>query len=252
MIRSIILAIVNSPVLFFGCFFLFRASLWWTLEALWRARTVPYGQVITRDFVAQLFHFFAVIPIVIYLLDRLFAYYALPQLQNIPLAVRVILYIFVSDFGYYWVHRLMHQEVLWRAHKWHHSPTYMYWLAGGRATVPQQFLVGITSVLAAPILYPAPWWVYTALVILDYLSVDWMHLNVPWGSRWLEWIFVTPRYHNIHHSSDPNHYNSNFGSMFSIWDHLFGTYVDPDTCDPKAMEFGIGESTNTVRLIAGI
>ncbi|MGO9418883.1 sterol desaturase family protein [Roseiarcus sp.] len=41
------------------------------------------------------------------------------------------------------MHRLMHTRHFWRFHKWHHSPTYMYWLAGCRATVQQQFPVGV-------------------------------------------------------------------------------------------------------------
>ena len=53
----------------------------------------------------------------------------------------------------------------------------------------------------------------TALVIFDYLLVDWMHLNVPWGARWIEGVFVTPRYHHIHHSSNLIHYNLNMGEF---------------------------------------
>jgi sterol desaturase/sphingolipid hydroxylase (fatty acid hydroxylase superfamily) len=253
MIRAIVIDIVNSPVLFFGCFFLLRASLWAVLEKLWYARTVPYRKVVANDFGAELFHVFLVIPIVVFLYDQLSTSHSLPQvLQNIPLAIRIALYILMTDFGYYWIHRLMHQEMLWRTHKWHHSPTYMYWLAGSRATIPQQFLVGAPYVLAAPILSGAPWWIYTALIMVDYLAVDWMHLNVRLGARWFEWVLVTPRYHNIHHSSDPNHYNSNFGNMFTVWDRIFRTFVDPETSDPEAIEFGIGEKPNPVRLIAGI
>jgi sterol desaturase/sphingolipid hydroxylase (fatty acid hydroxylase superfamily) len=253
MIRETVIYIVNSPVLFFGSFFLFRALVWTVFENLWRARTVPYKQVIAKDFGAELFHVFIVIPIVIFLYDQVFVTYSELQIfRNIPLAVRLVLFALLADLGYYWMHRLMHQEVLWRTHKWHHSPTYMYWLAGCRATIPQQFLVGFPNVLAAPILAPAPWWIYTAVVIVDYLAVDWMHLNLRWGARWVEWIFVTPRYHNIHHSSNPIHYNSNFGSYFTIWDRLFGTYVDPDTADLEAITFGIGEKPDPVRLIAGV
>ena len=253
MIRAIVIYIVNSPVLFFGCFFLFRATLWAVLENLWCARTVPYRKVVAKDLGAQLFHVFFVIPIVLFLYDQLFTSYSFPQeLQNIPLGIRIALCIVMTDFGYYWMHRLLHQEMLWRVHKWHHSPTYMYWLAGCRATIPQQFLVGVPYILTVPILYGAPWWIYTALIIVDYLGVDWMHLNVRLGARWLEWIIVTPRYHNIHHSSDPNHYNSNFGNMFTVWDRLFGTYVDPDNHNPETIAFGIDEKPNPVRLIAGI
>lgn len=110
----------------------------------------------------------------------------------------------------------------------------------------QQFLVGVPYILLAPVLVPAPWWVYTALVIFDYLLVDWMHRNVPWGARWIEGVFVTPRYHHIRHSANLNHYNL-------VWDRLSGTYLDPSTVrNTKELDFGIGEKANPVRLIAGL
>jgi sterol desaturase/sphingolipid hydroxylase (fatty acid hydroxylase superfamily) len=207
----------------------------------------------TKDFAAELFHVFLVIPIVLFLYDRVFANYASPPiLQDLPIVVRILLYIVIGDFGYYWIHRLMHTQMLWPAHKWHHSPTYMYWLAGCRATITQQFLVGVPYVLAAPVLFPSPWWVYTALVIFDYLIVDWMHLNVPWGTRWLEWLIVTPRYHRIHHSSNPGHYGRNMGDFLTLWDRLFGTYLDPDELKEKDLAFGLDDAPSPIRLIAGI
>jgi sterol desaturase/sphingolipid hydroxylase (fatty acid hydroxylase superfamily) len=253
MIKSILIYIVNSPVLFFGALFLFRACLWVISEHFWRARQVPYGRVALTDFGAELFHVFFVIPVVLFLFDRLFVNYSFPPfLQDIPIAARVVLFMLLWDFGYYWMHRLMHTETLWRTHKWHHSPTYMYWLAGCRSTIQHEFLVDVPFILAIPVLSPAPWWVFTALVIWDILTTDWMHLNVPWGSRRLEWLIVTPRYHHIHHSSNPAHYDKNLGDFLTIWDRLFGTYLDPDGLEEKDLSFGLGETPNPVRLIAGV
>ena len=80
-----------------------------------------------------------------------------------------------------------------------------------------------------------------------------MHLNVPWGARWIEGVFVTPRYHHIHHSANPIHYNLNLGDIFTVWDRLFGTYLDPSAVrNTNELDFGIGEKANPVRLIAGL
>jgi len=62
---------------------------------------------------------------------------------------------------------------------------------------------------------------------------------------------VTPRYHQIHHSSDPQHYRANLGSLLTIWDKIFGTYFDPNTVKEK-LRFGIGEKITPVRLVLGI
>ncbi len=39
----------------------------------------------------------------------------------------------------------------------------------------------------------------------------------------LRYFVVTPQSHRVHHSSDPSHYNSNFGIILTIWDRIFGT-----------------------------
>jgi sterol desaturase/sphingolipid hydroxylase (fatty acid hydroxylase superfamily) len=77
-----------------------------------------------------------------------------------------------------------------------------------------------------------------------------MHMNVTWRSNWLEWVFVTPRYHHIHHSDDPGHYTANLGSLLTIWDRMFGTYVNPE--EVEKLSFGIGELNSPVRLALGI
>jgi sterol desaturase/sphingolipid hydroxylase (fatty acid hydroxylase superfamily) len=77
----------------------------------------------------------------------------------VPLVLRVLCYLVVADFGHYWIHRLMHHERVWRIHKWHHAPDYMYWLMGVRTTLPQQVLVNLPYIFAYPFLALSPWWI---------------------------------------------------------------------------------------------
>jgi|SRR6516162_9115216 sterol desaturase/sphingolipid hydroxylase (fatty acid hydroxylase superfamily) len=259
MIRSTLIYIINSPVLFFGVLFLFRLCLWGVMENLWRARPVRYRQVAAKDFAAETFIQFVVFPSAIYLSYYLMnlVYRPFPQIieyhLNLPMILRLGIYFTLGDFCFYWAHRLMHTNIfLWRVHKWHHVPTYMYWLAGNRATIQHAFLLMTCFIVWAPILYRAQWWVYTALGIYSVLHNDWVHLNLRWRSRWLEWFIVMPRWHHIHHSSNPDHSCVNLGLAFTFWDRLFGTYVDPDTLERKEIAFGIGEKVSPVRLIAGL
>jgi sterol desaturase/sphingolipid hydroxylase (fatty acid hydroxylase superfamily) len=127
----------------------------------------------------------------------------------------------------------------------------MYWLGGVRATIPQQFLVNISYIVALPLLEISVWWLGTALVISNALQNDWMHLNVTWRSRWLELLVVTPRFHHIHHSDDPCHFVANLGNLFTLWDRLFGTYVDPETV-ARPLSFGIDTREHPVRLVLGV
>lgn len=41
--------------------------------------------------------------------------------------------------------------------------------------------------------------------------------------RWLRVVLVTPRMHWLHHSRWQPETNSNYASVFSVWDRLFGT-----------------------------
>lgn len=54
------------------------------------------------------------------------------------------------------------------------------------------------------------------------------------------------------HSENPAHYRSNLAALFPIWDHLFGTFVDPETVSPKDLVFGIGETVPSLRLAIGV
>ncbi|HEY4180572.1 MAG TPA: sterol desaturase family protein [Kofleriaceae bacterium] len=221
-------------------------------ELLRPARPMPYRAVILRDIAAFALYIGAFYPLA-GRLSALFVKYrplqVFKRFWHTPIALRIIVFYLVADFGSYWLHRLMHTRAVWRIHKWHHAPTYMYWFAGTRATIAQQFLFNLPVIFSLAIVGPAPQWFGLLLSVELIIRNDWMHMNVAWRSNWIEWIFVTPRYHAIHHSADPAH-RGNYGSLFSIWDRIFGTRIDPDTVTPT--EFGIGEPTHPARLFIGI
>jgi sterol desaturase/sphingolipid hydroxylase (fatty acid hydroxylase superfamily) len=221
-------------------------------ELVWPARPIPYRKVVLADSVSFLIYLVAVYPAALYLAGLLGGHVQFARwVLQWPLPVRVVLYYLIADLGSYVLHRLMHTKVLWRVHKWHHAPTHMYWFAGVRATVQQQFLFNLPYVVATPILAGAPPWIFQALVVELIVRNDWMHMNVSWRSHWLEWLVVTPRYHHIHHSADLPKHLGNFGSLFTIWDRLFGTRIDPDTITAP-LQFGTGEDDHAIRLIAGV
>ena len=230
---------------------LVRVLAWTALERRYQAFEIRYREVIAGDLVA-----FALVSAVFLgagVIDNWFSIRpTMPaSVMQLPGVLRFCLYLLLADFGHYWVHRLIHTPALWRVHKWHHSPTYMYWFAGLRASLPQQILINVPYVLASSVLdFSWPW---LSLLILTKNAVqnDWMHLNVRWGNRWLEWFIITPRYHHVHHSDKPEHYGANLAPLFPIWDHLFGTYVDPEIL-PEKPRFGIGEQLPLMRLVLGV
>jgi sterol desaturase/sphingolipid hydroxylase (fatty acid hydroxylase superfamily) len=232
--------------------FVLRLVFLTALERSQPAHPTNYRKVLGRDILAAI-AFTALIYPAAEVLNRWVAFRpTYPAfVMDLPLTVRFLLYVVIGDFGFYWVHRLMHTQILWRIHKWHHSPTYMYWLAGVRGSLLQQIFVNVPYIFAATMLDFSAWWVGGTIIVKNLVQNDWMHLNVRWGSRWLEWFIVTPRYHHIHHSDRPEHYRANLAGIFTIWDRLFGTYVDPETVSGP-LTFGIGERLPALRLAIGV
>jgi sterol desaturase/sphingolipid hydroxylase (fatty acid hydroxylase superfamily) len=216
------------------------------------AHSVSYREVLPRDIFAWVMYGIVVYPAAMFLNRWIMYRPPLPQsVLEWPLAIRILFYVVLADLGFYWIHRWLHTRYLWPAHKWHHCPTYMYWLAGVRGSVVQQTLVNVPYIAAGVFLDVAPWWMFWAILVKNIAQNDFMHLNVPWGNRWLEWIIITPRYHHVHHSDNPAHYRNNLAGLFPIWDHAFGTYLDPEKV-PRKLTFGIGDSAPAVRLLIGI
>jgi sterol desaturase/sphingolipid hydroxylase (fatty acid hydroxylase superfamily) len=242
---------IFSPAIFFKLVFAGRFAVFTALEFLRPARAFSYLSVIGKDLLAYGSFRYAVLPICIYLNDLFPGYHPAPAaIANLPLAVRVVFYFILADFGHYWIHRLTHTQYFWRVHKWHHSTKSMYWLGGARTTIPDFFMVNIPYVLAYSLLYISPWWMANAIAVSSILQNDWMHMNVTWRSKWMEWVLVTPRYHHIHHSDNPEHYGRNMGSLLTIWDRLFGTYLDPEKVN-TSLSFGTGEK-DTARVVLGV
>ena len=238
--------------LFVHILFLARLVGVTAIELIAPARTISYRSVMVYDLIGCTLVGFILVPAAEFLSARIALRAPLPDaIMALPVVATFFLYYLVGDLGAYWMHRFMHLAAVWRIHKWHHSPTTMYWLAGYRASFPQQVLFNLPWIFAYSVFGLAPWWIWLVILSSHMLLNDWMHMNVSWRSNWLEWIFVTPRYHHIHHSDDPAHQHANFGVTFSVWDRLFGTYVNPEAVK-KPVSFGIGEEVPLVRLVAGV
>ena len=70
----------------------------------------------------------------------------------------------------------------------------------------------------------------------------WQHSNVGLpahiDSR-VRWFAVTPNMHRTHHSIRRHELDSNFGTIFSCWDRLLGTYNRQG--NPAAVRMGLAE-----------
>jgi len=172
---------------------------------------------------------------------------------RLPWWETLLLYIVISDFGAYWAHRLLHAQLFWDAHAWHHSPKYLYFLSGTRAA-PLHVLILISPYTAAYVLFPSPEAPMIALAHAAFQTANqhYIHSNLRFPfARWLEHVLVTPRMHFVHHSATRARTDSNYGFIFSVWDRLFGTYTDPETV-PADDALGLNYEVSNLRGFLGL
>jgi sterol desaturase/sphingolipid hydroxylase (fatty acid hydroxylase superfamily) len=129
------------------------------------------------------------------------------------------------EYGY---HRLCHTyPVLWRLHAIHHTPVRLHTLKGGRHHFIYAFGRGVAVWLPLLVLgAPAElvYWQFAAETITGLVGHANIGFRIP---RFMHRLAVTPEFHRIHHSADPQLGNSNFGVVLPFWDMAFGTHADP-------------------------
>jgi sterol desaturase/sphingolipid hydroxylase (fatty acid hydroxylase superfamily) len=140
-----------------------------------------------------------------------------------PIALRLLVAILLSDFLAWLSHVAMHKiPVLWPFHAIHHSQDEMNLFTDKRVHFIELFVV--YSVVLIPMgLLKIPLIDASLYVFFQrwYLMV--YHANIRSNYGVLKYFMVTPQSHRIHHSLESEHHNKNYGVMFNLWDRLFRT-----------------------------
>ncbi len=132
------------------------------------------------------------------------------------------LFIF-TDFIWYWYHRLGHEvNILWAAHVVHHQSDDFNYTVSARITVFQSLARGIFWCLL-PLIGFSPSATYIMLLVHGAYPF-FTHTQMIGKLGILEYFFVTPSHHRVHHSSNPEYLDKNYGDVLIIWDKLFGTF----------------------------
>lgn len=131
--------------------------------------------------------------------------------------------ILATDFVWYWYHRLGHEvNLFWAAHIVHHQSEEFNLTASARITTIQALIRTVFwSIL--PLIGFHPTMVITMLLVHGAYSF-FTHTQVLKRVKWLEYVFITPSLHGVHHASDEKYLDKNYGDMFVFWDKIFGTF----------------------------
>lgn len=152
--------------------------------------------------------------------------FGLVNVLDLPGWWRTFAAIALFDLWQYAWHRLNHRvPLLWRFHAVHHADAELDASSGVRFHTGEMLLSFAARLAVLPLLGMSM--AELALYEMLALPVVLFHhgnVRVPAGvDRALRWLIVTPRMHLVHHSRSRPETDSNFASLLSAWDRLFGT-----------------------------
>lgn len=141
--------------------------------------------------------------------------------------LRVIANVLMLDYSLWIWHWLNHRvDFLWRFHRVHHVDLDLDAATGARFHFGEMSLSTVYRWLQIRVIDPDP----RALSIWQTMllvSIFFHHSNTRLAEnadRLLSHVVVTPRMHGIHHSIIARETNSNFASLFTVWDMLHGAF----------------------------
>lgn len=136
-----------------------------------------------------------------------------------------ILLFLSTDLLWYWYHRFGHEvNLLWAAHVVHHQSEDYNFTVSARITIFQALARCLFWSFLPLIGFPAE--MITVFLLLHGAYPFFTHTQLVGKLGWLEKIIVTPSHHRVHHSSNPEYLDKNYGDMLIIWDKLFGTFAE--------------------------
>lgn len=146
----------------------------------------------------------------------------------------------VLDFCRYWSHRIAHeQRFWWSTHVVHHSSTHYNFSVSFRLSWTQNlkliFLLPVVMMSFDPV-------VFFIIHQVEILYQFWIHTEfIKKLPKPIEYIFVTPSHHRVHHAVNDKYIDKNYGSTFIIWDRLFGTFQ----AEEEKARYGITKPVNS-------
>lgn len=158
----------------------------------------------------------------------------------IPLWAMWVLTFIMIDFVFYIYHRMSHRvRFLWAIHISHHSSEEMNFAVSFR-----QAWFGPISKIPFFMVLPLLGFDPTIVAVTGVISTLWGivgHTQVIGKLGPLEWIFNTPSHHRVHHGSNAQYIDKNYGNLFIIWDRIFGTFEQEE----EPVKFGLVNNVNT-------
>ncbi|WP_272148913.1 sterol desaturase family protein [Tenacibaculum aiptasiae] len=153
-------------------------------------------------------------------------------LPTMPLWLYVVLgVLFLDFFGAYLAHYVEHKvKPLWMVHLVHHSDHKVDTTTANRHH-PLESVIRFTFTLLGVFLVGTPIAIIMLYQSMSLIFTQLTHANIKMPRKLdkiLSYVLVSPDMHKVHHHNLLPYTDSNYGNIFSIWDRLFGTYMELD------------------------
>ncbi len=155
-------------------------------------------------------------------------HFGLLNLFFLPLVLNIILQVILTDLVMYWWHRVNHLiPVLWRFHRFHHTDQKMNSTTTLRFHPVEQVLSSMMKLA----LFPLLGFTTTGVLVYGFLFFPVIlvhHSNIKVSEKidfFYRKAFISPLMHRIHHSRIKKETDSNYGSVFPVWDIIFSSYI---------------------------
>lgn len=140
------------------------------------------------------------------------------------IALEYALYFFLFDTWFYWWHRAMHKEPMYRlVHKVHHWSTAPNVASTAQVTPLESIINGgfVPLFTAVFTVHPETMALIgpTNIVMGLYVHSGYEFFPRWWNKSWATKWFITATFHDQHHK----YFNYNFGGYTTIWDRICGT-----------------------------
>ncbi|NJB72678.1 sterol desaturase/sphingolipid hydroxylase (fatty acid hydroxylase superfamily) [Saonia flava] len=151
-------------------------------------------------------------------------------IPGLPLWAYVILGVMLLDFfGAYLSHFVEHKvKPLWMVHLVHHTDHKVDTTTANRHH-PIESVIRFGFTLLGVFVIGAPIGIVMLYQSLSLVATQFSHANIKMPKKVdkaISYILVSPDMHKVHHHYKLPYTDSNYGNIFSIWDRIFGTYME--------------------------
>jgi len=151
------------------------------------------------------------------------------QFHPAEIALHPVLYwglLFLFEDVLFWLEHFVDHNVrlFWAVHVTHHSSEEYNLTTGFRSSVFMPFYRYLYFIPLALMGF-APLDIFFMYALTQTYGIIVHTQSVKRLPRWIEFIFVTPSHHRVHHASNVPYLDKNMGMVLIIWDRLFGTFA---------------------------